>query len=111
MTFARCQPCYGSGQLLGGGMVKVNCEHCEGTGNTFKVDKKSARYENAIKDIKITNKMLTDSQANELFFEEYAKIDKEDLLLKGDHVNKDGNESKPIHKEVKQNGKQTKSVK
>jgi DnaJ-class molecular chaperone len=78
MAFSRCKPCHGSGELMGGGMLKVSCNHCEGTGNIFKVDKNSSHYKNAIQELKLNNKMLTDAQANETFFETYAKIDKED---------------------------------
>lgn len=29
----RCLPCYGSGKLLGGGMITKDCYHCFGKGN------------------------------------------------------------------------------
>ncbi len=32
MTYKRCNICYGYGKMMGGGMIQVPCDNCEGSG-------------------------------------------------------------------------------
>ena len=85
-----CKDCRGSGTVLGGGFVQVNCETCVGKGKvdsenniikdrnknvsiSSKIDKRSKVYKSAIQEL--VAKGLTEKEAKVLFEEELGKLD------------------------------------
>lgn len=84
--FIRCLPCYGSGQVLGGGMIQKDCEECDGRGKIeetiddmeyLKV-RSTESYDNAINKIKSLHPSISDEKAKELFENELKEIDKQE---------------------------------
>lgn len=84
--YKRCIPCYGSGKVMGGGCILVDCDHCDGAGKVQlpedEIDylemKTTESYKKAIKEIKSVDGKITDQQAEEMFDKEFKKIDKEE---------------------------------
>jgi len=71
--------CYGSGTMMGGGMMQRNCDHCDGTGKVVKqidevLAKDTVAYKETIAKIKETDTSITDEQADKIFTDEFAKI-------------------------------------
>lgn len=81
MTKKRCVPCGGSGQVRGGGMIMINCEHCEGSGKIiiedddldYLVTKQQESYQKAKKNIKAIDENITDEQAERILDDELNK--------------------------------------
>lgn len=77
-----CQPCSGSGKLLGGGMIIVDCNHCEGRGRTEEENdeleylhlKTTDSYKSAIDKIKSVNDNVSDEEAEEIFKKELYNL-------------------------------------
>jgi hypothetical protein len=71
-----CTACYGSGELLGVGMINIDCHHCDGKGKKEKIeiDKQSKSYKTAVKKIKALNSDISDDKAHEIFEDEFNKI-------------------------------------
>lgn len=89
----RCNACYGSGQIMGGGMMHVECPCCEGMGFVFKdsrkkkvivIDKQSKSYREAIKKIQSLNEKISDEQAEKIFEHEFNNISKKDNENEGE---------------------------
>lgn len=78
----RCQKCYGSGTIMGKGMIYEDCDcqytqfnekNTETEPNKVQIDKRSKMYREAIGKIMHENKMTKDA-AMRLFEEEFYKI-------------------------------------
>lgn len=77
----RCKVCYGSGKVLGGGMITRDCYECHGAGyvpepipNKVKIKRSSKQYKDAIKKIKDLDSNITDTEAQKIFDTELANI-------------------------------------
>jgi hypothetical protein len=78
----RCTPCYGSGQLMGGGMLMKDCPHCDGRGKIALPDDEieflhmqtTDSYKDAIENIKKSNPEITDTEAKDIFKQELNKL-------------------------------------
>lgn len=70
----RCIPCYGSGKLLGPGMISHDCEHCKGKGKIEIIEneidflelKNTESYKKAREQIKEASPLLTDDEADKM---------------------------------------------
>lgn len=71
--FVRCAMCYGSGRVMGGGMIQQDCEECDGLGK-IPID----AYNQAISEIKALDPNMNDERAKEIFNEEMKKIEKKE---------------------------------
>lgn len=89
----RCKVCYGSGKVMGSGMVQNDCEECNGTGkiiviedDILELEKIKAREEEsrqkAISEIKGLDPNMSDEKATQIFDEEFKKLEDEEKKLK-----------------------------
>lgn len=85
MGKVRCNTCVGSGKVMGGGMMMIDCDDCDGKGKIFideqkefVIDKNSKHYKEAIKNIKQLNAGITQEKAEEIFEDELKKINIKD---------------------------------
>lgn len=85
MARVRCNSCVGSGKVMGGGMMYVDCDACDGKGKIyideekeFIIDKNSKHYKEAIKNIKSIHEGITNEKAEEIFEDELKKINLKD---------------------------------
>lgn len=89
----RCNICYGSGRVMGGGMMMQDCEECDGTGKIVFIEneieeleklkaKQDESYAKAINEIKDLDPSMTDEKAKEIFDEEFKKLEKEEKNIK-----------------------------
>lgn len=69
----RCLYCQGSGEMIGGGMIRVECDQCEGTGKPlprleidYKKAKQTKSYKSAKARLKDKNSNLTDEAAEKI---------------------------------------------
>jgi hypothetical protein len=74
----RCIPCGGSGKVMGGGMMLVDCDHCDGHGKIIVVEpdylaKDTESYKKAKDGIKKLDTNLSDSDAEKILDEEIEK--------------------------------------
>jgi phage FluMu protein Com len=78
----RCTACAGSGKMMGGGFVRVDCPHCKnGIPNekkedekvVVKIDRRSIHYKKAISDIMNLNPGWNKAEAEKA----YAEAEKE----------------------------------
>ncbi len=72
LQYKRCPACVGSGTMLGGGMMQVECDNCKGAKKIPDI-KSSPSYKEAIDKIKKSNKNLTTAEAEKVFDDEYRK--------------------------------------
>lgn len=78
---ARCSPCYGSGKIMGGGMItQPDCPHCHGTGKfiqTSSIDfveaKKTKGYLSAKKRLQKRIPGMEEKAIEELLDKELSK--------------------------------------
>jgi hypothetical protein len=81
-----CKRCSGQGEIMGGGMMRIECDDCEGRGRLYPdevpgykkpvvIDKESKSYKNAISRIKKLHPDLTDEEVIDIFEKEYNKLD------------------------------------
>lgn len=83
----RCKRCSGSGIVMGGGMMRVDCDDCDGNGKVypdfdddvslakdFVIDKRSKSYREAIKKLKSIHPDMSDSEISEIFEKEFEKL-------------------------------------
>lgn len=89
----RCKECHGSGELLGSGMIRVDCEHCDGEGwfdkdtdssesikvipsakKVIKLDRRGHDYKTAIRKIMELHPDITRKEAESIFEQEYQKL-------------------------------------
>lgn len=75
-----CSKCRGAGEYLGNGMILQDCPECFGSGEVpvysvpqKPIDKRSASYRNAIKEIMDLNPKIDRETAHKLFAEAYNK--------------------------------------
>ncbi len=75
-----CFRCGGTGKFMGLGMIKVDCTLCDDDNMSVKastaldkIDRKSASYKKAIKDIMAINPDITRDAAVKLFEQAYDK--------------------------------------
>lgn len=72
-----CTACYGSGKLVGLGMMKEDCHQCDGKGKIFEDELEELKvlhkdkYDKAIDDLKGLG--ASDEKAKELFASEFKK--------------------------------------
>lgn len=85
MKKVRCDTCVGSGKVMGGGMMHVDCDDCDGKGKIFVdeekeffIDKNSKHYKDAIHKIKSIHDGITSEKAEEIFEDEFKKINIKD---------------------------------
>ena len=86
----RCRRCMGAGFIRGGGMMRVDCNDCDGMGKVypedveevaaplarnFVIDKRSKEYKEAIKKIKAINPDLSDQEVSDIFDKEFNKLE------------------------------------
>lgn len=81
-----CSRCAGTGEILGNGMIMIECITCEGDGeysldkpandeNTdVKIDKRSSHYKDAIKEIMQLNPDISRDKAAKMFEDTYSKV-------------------------------------
>ena len=83
-----CRICGGSGKLMGGGMMLIDCLPCDGHGyidlpeskdtpqKTAKIgiDRRSKSYRESVKKIKDMHPGMTEMEAQNMFDSEYEKI-------------------------------------
>lgn len=80
----RCASCYGSGKIMGGGMIMKSCDQCNGHGKIEVADddidyllkKGTDHYKQAKDRIKQSDSSLTDEDAEQMLDEELSKQDK-----------------------------------
>lgn len=70
-NFKRCIPCAGSGKLLGGGCVIVDCDNCDGRGKIEVIED----------DIELL-KLKESTEYKKVYDEELTKLKKEKRKLK-----------------------------
>lgn len=82
MERIRCSTCAGSGQVMGGGMMMWDCDHCDGKGKItkieptkFKLKKESPRYKKAVKEIQKLDPNLSEEEAQKVMDDELAKVE------------------------------------
>ncbi len=89
----RCKTCYGSGKVMGGGMMQHDCDECDGTGKIVFIEddikelerlkaKEEESRQKAINEIKELDPNMSDEKAKEIFEEEFKKLEDEDKKLK-----------------------------
>ncbi len=76
-----CSACFGSGEILGLGHIKMDCPNCDGTGKddcSIKdvIDKDSSDYLDAKEKIKAVDVDISDKEAEEILDEELKKFKK-----------------------------------
>lgn len=77
----RCMPCGGSGRVMGGGMMMMDCDNCDGYGKVTVVDdeidylvmKQTEGYQKAKKRLQASNENLSDEEAEQLLDEAFEK--------------------------------------
>lgn len=71
MQLKRCNPCQGSGKMMGGGMITKDCHHCQGKGkiDDIVVEKSSKHYKRAKENIKKLDTNLSDQEAENMLDE------------------------------------------
>ena len=72
----RCTRCYGTGRIMGNGMIYEDCNCNEGIAREIKpvsIDKRSASYREAIKKIMDSND-ISREEAVKVFETEFEKI-------------------------------------
>lgn len=93
MAKIRCKACYGSGRVMGGGMMQQDCDHCDGVGKIIFIEdevaelekikaKQDESYKKAITEIKDLDPTMTDEKAKEIFDEEFKKLESEEKNIK-----------------------------
>ncbi len=83
----RCKRCAGSGIVMGGGMMRVDCDDCDGIGKVypedenpvslakdFVIDKRSRSYRDAIKKLKAIHPEMSDLEISDIFEKEFDKL-------------------------------------
>ncbi len=84
MALIRCSRCVGSGEIMGGGMMMMDCNACDGAGKiddapvervapVVKIDRRSSTYKEAIKKIMDLHG-CSSTKAVEIFDEEFSKL-------------------------------------
>ena len=81
MSMTRCIPCRGSGRLMGGGMITVDCDHCDGSGKIPEIKddinylsiKQTESYQKAKARLISKNENLSDEEAEKLLDEAFEK--------------------------------------
>lgn len=79
MAITRCLSCAGSGQILGGGMIRRDCFDCNGSGKPEKITidytkaKNTKAYKNAKKRLRKSNQNLSEEDAENLLDQELNK--------------------------------------
>lgn len=76
-----CVPCSGSGRLMGGGMMMMDCDSCNGKGNMDHVDdeidylnmKNNESYKKAKKRLQKKHPNLSDGEAEQLLDDAFEK--------------------------------------
>lgn len=77
-----CDKCAGAGEILGNGMIKIECSKCNGEGSyeleeiskKKRIDKKSKAYKDAIKEIMALNSNINREEAVKLFEKTYDQL-------------------------------------
>lgn len=83
----RCKRCAGTGIVMGGGMMRMDCDDCDGIGKVypddvdatplardFVIDKRSKSYREAIKKLKSIHPDKSDLEISEIFEKEFDKL-------------------------------------
>lgn len=73
---SRCLSCNGSKIMMGGGMIKISCDQCGGTGKKIeiKVDKRSKAYKKAKAEIKALSDTITDKEAEDMLDDKIGHV-------------------------------------
>jgi len=88
MPITRCMNCNGSGKLMGGGMMMIDCDTCMGKGKVSdgKVSiediKNTDSYREAVRNIRALNPVLSKEQAEKLFDDEFESQESEQVVVK-----------------------------
>ncbi len=81
-----CSRCAGTGEILGNGMIMMECSACDGDGECsavkssndetqdIKIDKRSSHYKDAIKEIMQLNPDISREKAAKMFEDTYSKV-------------------------------------
>jgi DnaJ-class molecular chaperone len=81
-----CSKCAGCGEIMGNGMIMMDCPKCDGYGeyhetkpanddkSEMKIDKRSSHYKDAIKEIMELNPKLSRQKAAKMFEDTYDKV-------------------------------------
>lgn len=94
--YKRCIPCGGSGKVMGGGMLIVDCGDCNGYGKIEECDdeieyltfKQSESYQKAVKDITEANPGIEQSKVETMLNEEIKNAYVETRPKKGKYYDK-----------------------
>lgn len=70
MKKLRCNICYGSGQIMGGGMIMQPCDNCDGVG---KISINEESYNEAKEKIKSLDDKITEQEATNILDTELRK--------------------------------------
>ena len=81
MNKKRCVPCGGSGKMMGGGMMLLDCDTCDGLGKVIVPDeddidylaKNTEHYQKAKEEIKKIDDKISDDEAEKILDEEIEK--------------------------------------
>lgn len=95
MAKKRCNVCIGSGTVMGGGMIMVDCDNCDGTGKITVLEdimqKDSTEYKSALDNIKKLDDKMSDLDAQKLLDDELDKIKNDNVTTLKRAKNQDGN--------------------
>jgi len=82
-----CYRCHGTGIYFGNGMMKADCDKCDGFGTLLsqdelaqienkgtRIDKRSKEYKKAIKDIMDLDNKITRDEAEKMFQNTYDNV-------------------------------------
>ena len=80
----RCPTCVGSGEIMGGGFMRIDCPECDGIGKLFnnetkkvvkvEIDRRSKSYKESIAKIMASEGCDRESAVN-IFDEAYEKLE------------------------------------
>lgn len=86
MALIRCKRCVGSGEIMGGGMMMMDCVACDGTGEVSDIvkpevapvtvaviDRRGKTYKEAVMKIMDLHRCSKD-EAVQIFDEEFSKL-------------------------------------
>lgn len=88
MPITRCMNCNGSGKLMGGGMIMIDCDTCFGKGKisdgkvTIQDIKNTDSYREAVKNIRAMNPVITQVEAEKLFDDEFKSQEDKPIVAK-----------------------------
>ena len=74
----RCKACFGSGEIMGSGMIMIDCPKCNSVpikSNKPVLDKRSKSYKVALKELHALHPKKSKDEIAAIFDEEFNKIE------------------------------------